>query len=127
MNTGHEGSMTTTHANSPREALTRMETLCLMGGIELPARAIREQIAASIHLIVQQDRFPDGTRRVTSISEVCGLEEHGELKIQEIFRFRQRGLDEKSRVMGDFEATGFLPSFLDSFVIQGLVNDGEYL
>lgn len=119
MNTGHEGSLTTTHANSPKEAIARLETLCLMGGLDLPVRAIRYQIAASIHLVVQQSRFSDGKRRVTSIAEVAGIGPDGELEIREIYGFRLNGLDDTGRTMGVFAATGFLPSFLDEFLTHG--------
>ena len=125
MNTGHDGSLTTTHANSPREALSRLETLALMGGIELPSRAIREQIATSIHLIVQVSRLPDGTRRVTSVSEVAGLEEDGLFEERPIFEFVRSGTGERGAVLGAFRATGYLPSFLDQFIVMGLVAPGE--
>ncbi|MFW6087756.1 MAG: CpaF family protein, partial [Myxococcota bacterium] len=127
MNTGHEGSMTTTHANSPREAIGRLETLCLMAGLDLPARAIREQIASSVHLIVQQTRFSDGSRRVTSLSEVSGLDEDGRIELAEIFAFHRSGTDAAGDVEGEFRATGHLPSFLDDFISHGLVPQGDYL
>jgi len=114
MNTGHEGSMTTTHANSPREALARLETLCLMSGVELPVSAIRRQLAGSLDLIVQQSRFADGARRVTSISEVAGIDDHGELQLHEIYGFERDGGGSGSgseRPPGRFRATGHLPSF----------------
>jgi pilus assembly protein CpaF len=111
MNTGHEGSMTTTHANSPSEAVARLEVLCLMSGIELPVRAIRQQIAASVHLIVQQARFADGSRRVTSISEVRPLDEHGEVALRELFRFDRTVERDATGVRGAFTATGHLPDF----------------
>jgi pilus assembly protein CpaF len=126
MNTGHEGSLTTTHANRPREALSRLETLCLMSGLELPARAIRSQIAASIHLIVQQTRFSDGARRVTSIAEVTGLDDQGDVEIREIFGFRlQKSGAHGSE--GKFAATGFLPTFLDEFAVHGFLDEGAPL
>src|SRR5438552_6567481 len=112
MNTGHDGSLTTTHANSPEEALARLETLALMAGIELPSRAIREQIARSIHLIVQQTRLPDGSRRVTSITEVCGLNRHGDFDTRNIYEFVRHGTGSDGRVIGEYAATGYLPSFL---------------
>jgi pilus assembly protein CpaF len=126
MNTGHDGSMTTTHANSPREALARLETLCLMSGLDLPSRAIREQIASSVHIIIQQTRFSDGSRRVTSISEVVGIED-GHIEIREIFGFHRTGTTPDGRVAGEFRATGYLPTFLDEFVAKGLVESGVYL
>ena len=127
MNTGHEGSMTTTHANSPREAISRLETLCLMSGVDLPGRAIREQIAGSVHIILQQSRFSDGSRRVTAISELDGIDDHGEIKLNDIFVYTQTGVDAQGRVEGEFRATGFLPSFLDEFITAGLVKDGVYI
>ena len=127
MNTGHEGSLTTTHANSPREAVARIETLCLMAGLDLPARAIRQQIAASVHLIVQQSRFSDGSRRVTRISEVTGLGDEGDVELRDIFEFKAAKVSEEGRIRGQFLATGYLPSFLDQFIAQGLVEDGVYL
>jgi len=127
MNTGHEGSMTTTHANSPREAASRLETLALMAGLDLPARAIREQIAQSIDVILQQTRFSDGSRRVTSIAEVVGLDDDGEIDLHEIFAFHRTGTGPKGEVLREYRASGYLPSFLDEFIAQGLVTDGDYL
>jgi pilus assembly protein CpaF len=109
MNTGHDGSLTTVHANSPVEAISRLETLCLMAGLDLPARAIREQIASAVDLIVQQVRQPDGTRRVTSITEVAGMEEEGVVRLNEIFRFVIQSGGKKKR---EFVATGWLPTCL---------------
>jgi pilus assembly protein CpaF len=120
MNTGHEGSMTTTHANSPREAVSRIETLCLMSGMDLPVRAIRTQIASSVHLIVQQARFSDGSRRVTHISEVVGLDEEGELELRELHSYRRRGTNEDGRVRGEFLASGFLPGYVDQLLAARL-------
>ena len=126
MNTGHEGSMTTTHANSPVEAVKRIETLCLMAGLDLPSRAIREQIVTSIDLVVQQARFSDGSRRVTAITEIAGLEDNGELVLHDIFSFSQTGIGEQGKVFGFFRSTGYLPSFLDDFMALGLASE-EYL
>jgi pilus assembly protein CpaF len=126
MNTGHDGSLTTTHANSPLEAIARIETLCLMSGIELPVRAIREQIAGSIHIVVQQARLADGTRKVTAISEVAGInEETHEIEMRPIFEFVRTGTGTAGKVVGDFRATGYLPTFLDEFLVMGLVQRGE--
>jgi pilus assembly protein CpaF len=121
MNTGHDGSLTTTHANSPSEALKRIETLCLMAGVDLPSRAIREQIASSIHLVVQQSRFSDGTRKVSAISEVAGLDEELNFELVPIFNFVRKGTGAKGEVVGSFLATGYLPSFLNEFIVKGLV------
>ncbi len=126
MNTGHDGSLTTTHANSPEEAITRLETLVLMAGVDLPVRAIREQIASSVHVIVQQSRLSDGTRKVTAISEVIGLErDTGEIEMRPIFEFVRTGTGPKGQVVGSFRATGYLPSFLQTFIVMGLVKRGE--
>ncbi|MGB0680288.1 MAG: ATPase, T2SS/T4P/T4SS family [Polyangiales bacterium] len=127
MNTGHDGSMTTTHANSPREAISRLEMLCLMSGVDLPARAIRRQIAASIDLVVQQSRLSDGSRRITDISEITGVDEHDEVQLQSIFAFKRRATAKDGSVKGAFYATGTLPSFLGDFEAQGLIDDGEFL
>lgn len=127
MNTGHEGSMTTTHANSPTEAAKRIETLCLMSGIDLPSRAIREQIAGSVHLIIQQSRLSDGSRRVTSITEVSGLDDNGEFVLNDIFAYYRTGTKPDGTIVGEYRASGYLPSFLDEFITYGLVSDGEYL
>ncbi len=125
MNTGHDGSLTTTHANSPREAVARLETLVLMAGLELPVRAVREQIAGSVNLIVQQSRLSDGTRKVTGISEVVGLDEDGEVELRPIFEFRRRGTGASGAVEGEFLATGYLPSFLGELIVRGLIQAGE--
>jgi pilus assembly protein CpaF len=119
MNTGHEGSMTTTHANSPREAIARLETLCLMAGIDLPLRAIRSQLATSVHLIVQQTRYADGSRRVSRVSELAGLDDAGEVVVRDIFAFE--------RTEGLFQLTGYVPACLSLFEELGLLNDGELL
>jgi pilus assembly protein CpaF len=111
MNTGHDGSMTTLHANSPRDALARLETMVLMAGMDLPHRAIREQIASAIDLIAHQERMRDGIRRVTSISEVIGLESEV-IVMQDIFRFQQVGV-ENGRVVGRLRPTGIRPKFME--------------
>jgi pilus assembly protein CpaF len=126
MNTGHDGSLTTTHANSPDEAIARLETLVLMGGIDLPTRAIREQIANSIHLVVQQQRFVDGSRKITSIAEVIGMDDEGSVRLEPIFEFH-RLASERGKVRGEYRATGYMPSFITEFITMGLVTDGEYL
>jgi pilus assembly protein CpaF len=129
MNTGHDGSLTTTHANSPEEAIRRIETLVLMAGMDLPSRAIREQIAGSIHVIVQQSRLGDGSRKVTAISEVSGLDpDTGEVELRPIFQFHRTATREDGAIEGTFRATGYLPSFIHEFITQGLVpRGGPYL
>jgi pilus assembly protein CpaF len=125
MNTGHEGSMTTTHANSPREGVTRLETLALMGGLDLPQSAIREQIATTVHLFVQASRLSDGTRRVTSVTEVVGVDDDGVVGLRPIFEFVRTGTGPDGKVLGEFRATGYLPNFLDEFIVRGFVKKGE--
>ena len=108
MNTGHDGSLTTVHANTPRDALTRIETMIAMGAINLPEKAMRHQIASAIHIVVQQSRLQDGSRRVTSVSEISGME--GDIiTMQDIFVFEKTGLNAEGRVMGRFRATGVRP------------------
>jgi pilus assembly protein CpaF len=112
MNTGHDGSMTTTHANSPREALQRLETLCLMAGLDLPLSAIRRQIAASVHLLIQQARLADGTRKITHVTEVVGLRDDGEVDLRDLFLFTVAETNAEQE-RGEFLATGSIPSFAD--------------
>ncbi|MDQ3704241.1 MAG: CpaF family protein [Chloroflexota bacterium] len=113
MNTGHDGSLTTLHANSPRDALGRLETMCLMAGMELPVRAIREQIASAVDVFVQQERMKDGTRKLTSVTEVQGME--GDVVVmQEIFLFEQTGL-EGGKIVGRMKPTGIRPKFIEKF------------
>ncbi len=125
MNTGHDGSLTTTHANSPDEAISRLETLVLMAGVDLPVRAIRDQIAGSVHVIVQQSRFSDGSRRVSAISEVIGVNDEGSIEMRPIFEFIRTGTGAKGKVVGEYRATGYLPSYLNDFIVMGLVKRGE--
>ncbi len=119
MNTGHDGSMTTIHANSPEDAMRRLETLVMFAGLELPSRAVREQIASAIHVIVHQSRLPDGSRRILNIAEVTGIDEDETIMLQEIFSFRQTGLDDQGRIKGGFEATGFIPTFMTTLEEKG--------
>lgn len=121
MNTGHEGSLTTIHANAPRDVLSRLEVLMLMAGLELPLAALREQVASAVDLIVHQARFPDGSRRITSITEVCGVES-GRIQTQEIFRFEQTGR-KHDRVQGRFVATQQIPSFYEALRDRGVAVD----
>lgn len=119
MNTGHEGSLTTIHANSPRDALSRLETMILMANANLPNRAMRDQIASALNVIVQLARLSDGTRRVTSVTEITGME--GEvITTQEIFQFRRRGVSATGEVLGRFEATGIRPKFLERLTVAGV-------
>jgi len=120
MNTGHDGSITTLHANTPRDALSRLETMVLMAGMDLPQRAIREQAASAIDLIIQQARLKDGTRRITHITEVCGME--GDLiTLQDLFLFDfHAGLDEQGKFRGTLRSTGLRPQFTERLVERGL-------
>ncbi|MGB9921069.1 MAG: CpaF family protein [Moorellales bacterium] len=119
MNTGHDGSLTTAHANSPRDLLSRLETMVLMAGMELPVRAIREQIASAIDLIIHQSRFKDGSRKVTHITEVQGME-GDTITLQDLFVYRPEGYDPAGRVKGRFTATGIRPKFLEKLAAYGL-------
>lgn len=119
MNTGHDGSLSTCHANSPRDVLARLETMTLMAGTELPSRAIREQIAAAIHLIVHQSRLGDGSRKITHVTEVQNMEgDH--IVLQDIFRYKQEGVDAMGRVVGSHVSTGLRPLFADALIAQGV-------
>jgi pilus assembly protein CpaF len=119
MNTGHDGSLTTLHANKPRDALARLETLVLMAGYDLPLRAIRAQITSAINVIVHLERLRDGTRKVVQISEVSGMEEDV-ITMQEVFRFIQTGIDPQGRVMGRFSPTGIRPRIIERLDELGL-------
>ena len=121
MNTGHDGSLTTVHANSPRDALSRLENMVLMAGYELPVSAIREQVSSAINLIIQQNRLIDGTRKITQISEVVGREGNV-ITMQDIFVFQQEGLDSEGRVTGYFTATGNIPHFVEMLRQRGRLN-----
>jgi len=119
MNTGHEGSLTTIHANSPRDALSRLETMIAMAELNLPERAVRQQIASAINLIVQVSRLPDGSRRVTNISEVTGME-GPVITTQDLFVFDRAGYDEKNRVRGSFRPVGIRPKFTEKLESYGI-------
>jgi pilus assembly protein CpaF len=119
MNTGHEGSLTTVHANSPRDALSRIENMVLMSGYDLPARAIREQMASAFHLVLQLSRFADGSRRVTSVSEVVGME--GEtVTMQDLFTFEVSHIEPDGRLVGTMDPTGIMPTFAERFTKAGI-------
>jgi pilus assembly protein CpaF len=119
MNTGHDGSLSTAHTNSPRDTLARLETMVLMAGMDLPSRAVREQIASAMNLIVHQHRFSDGTRKITHISEIQGME--GDvIVLQDIFLYRQYGVDAEGRTVGEHLATGLRPKFLGLLESKGI-------
>ncbi|MBK8960451.1 MAG: Flp pilus assembly complex ATPase component TadA [Proteobacteria bacterium] len=122
MNTGHDGSLTTAHANTPRDLVSRLEVMVMMSGMDLPIQAIREQVASAVDLVVQQTRFPDGSRRVVNISEVTGVE-GGTVQMQDIFVFSQTGFNDRGRVVGEFKATGRVPEFYEELRSRGVKVD----
>jgi septum site-determining protein MinD len=120
MNTGHDGSMTTTHSNSPRECIARLETLCMMSGMDLPMKAIREQISQAVHLIVQISRLGDGSRKIMYITEVQGMQ--GDVvTLADIFKFKETGFDKNRKIQGVFQATGTIPNFIQKLNDKGVV------
>jgi pilus assembly protein CpaF len=119
MNTGHDGSLTTLHANTPRDAISRIETMCLMAGMDLPIRAIREQASSAVDLIVQQSRLKDGSRKITNITEVLGME-GDTVQLQDLFVFEQTGIDARGMIVGQLRATGVRPRFAEKFEASGI-------
>ena len=119
MNTGHDGSLTTMHANSPRDAISRLETMIMMSGFEMPIKAMRQQISSAVHLIVQTNRLQGGPRRVTHVTEIVGMEEDT-VVMQDIFRYMQEGVDEAGRARGRFESTGIRPKFMERLESAGI-------
>jgi pilus assembly protein CpaF len=119
MNTGHSGSMTTLHANTPRDAQARLETMIMMGGVELPIKAMRQQISSAVDIIIQANRLQGGPRKITSITEVLGMEQDV-IIMQEVFRFKQLGIDQNGRAYGQFEATGVRPTFVSRLEAAGI-------
>jgi pilus assembly protein CpaF len=126
MNTGHEGSLTTVHANSPRDALWRIENMVLLAGLDLPVRAIREQVSSALHLVIHVARFPDGRRRVTRVSEVAGME-GDTVTMQDLFRFDQTEIDQDGRIEGELRPTGVVPTFMDRFTQASINVDTDLL
>ena len=123
MNTGHDGSLTTVHANTPSDTVARLETLCMMAGMDMPLSAIRAQIASAVNVIVQTARLSDGSRKTIEIAEVCGLDEHGNAKLRTIFEFKREGVDEKTlKVIGHHEAV-HKPTFFEDFRLRGVKLD----
>ncbi|NKF49357.1 Flp pilus assembly complex ATPase component [Shewanella sp. WXL01] len=119
MNTGHDGSLTTAHSNSPRDCISRLEVMVMMAGMDLPVQAIREQITSAVNIIVQQSRFSDGSRRITSICEVTGIEGNV-VQLSEIFKFQQTGFDDKGKIVGHYTATGTVPEFYEQLQQSGV-------
>jgi pilus assembly protein CpaF len=120
MNTGHDGSMTTIHANSTRDVISRMDSMILMSGTELPVRAIREMIASAINIIIHTARLSDGSRKVTQVSEMIGMLDEVHIELKDIFMFKQTGVDKDGKVLGEFKPTGYIPSFMDQLRVQGI-------
>lgn len=127
MNTGHDGSLTTGHANSPTDMMSRLETMVLMAGMDLPIRAIRDQICSALDIVVQQSRFSDGSRRVTHVTEVVGLDDDGRIQLEDVFRFQQRGMDPDGKIDGEVFLTGYIPSFVPDLINAGLIQDGSLM
>jgi len=120
MNTGHDGSMTTVHANSTHDCFTRIDSMILMSGIELPIRAIREMIASAIDIIIHTARLSDGSRKILQITEVVGMQDEMHINLQDIFIFKQTGVDNQGNVLGDFQAAGYVPSFIEEIKKKGI-------
>lgn len=124
MNTGHDGSLTTLHANSPRDVISRLETMALMSGLELPQRAIRQQIASAVNLVCHQSRLPDGSRRIVSIAEIVPAPDGEDLALRDVYRFRRTGIDKASgRILGHYEYTGAVPAFIETLRAAGIPFD----
>jgi pilus assembly protein CpaF len=119
MNTGHDGSLTTVHANTPRDALARIETMAMMANLNLPEKAVRRQMASAINVVVQISRFNDGTRRITYLSEITGMEEDI-VSMQDVFVFEKKGVSPDGRVLGNFTATGIRPKFAERLKASGI-------
>ena len=119
MNTGHDGSMTTIHANTPRDAIARLETLVMMSGFELPVKAIRQQVSGAVNILIQANRLQGGPRRITAITEVVGMEQDT-IIMQDIYKFVQKGVNEEGKAFGQFECTGVRPSFMDKLESAGV-------
>jgi pilus assembly protein CpaF len=126
MNTGHDGSLTTIHANSPRDCLARIETMVLMAGFELPVKAIREQVSSAVNVVIHLARMRDGSRKIVALSEIVGMEADV-VTMQELVRFSQRGVDERNRVIGEFQYTGVQPQSLRRFQEYGVEYDARSL
>ena len=122
MNTGHDGSLTTVHANSPRDVISRLETMVMMSGMELPSKAIREQIASAVDIIIHESRLSDGSRKVDAITEVTGLE-GSQIVMQDIFTFNQTGVGDNGKIIGEFRPTGAIPTWLDQLSGRGITVD----
>ncbi|MCU0651422.1 MAG: Flp pilus assembly complex ATPase component TadA [Candidatus Omnitrophica bacterium] len=121
MNTGHDGSMTTVHANSTQDVFSRLDSMILMAGVELPIRAIREMIASAIDMVVHTARLSDGTRKIIQVTEVAGMKDEMHIDLRDVFTFRQSGIDTKGNILGNFTATGYVPSFIEEMNMKGII------
>lgn len=121
MNTGHDGSMTTIHANSTYDVLARMDSMILVSGVELPIRAIREMIASAVEIIIHTGRLSDGKRKLLQVTEIAGMKDELHIELRDIFVFRQTGVDSQGNILGDFHATGYIPSFIEEIKKQGII------
>ena len=119
MNTGHDGSMTTIHANTPRDAVARLETLVMMSGFELPVKAIRQQVSGAVDILIQANRLQGGPRRITAITEIVGMEQDT-IVMQDIYKYTQKGIDDEGKAFGHFECTGVRPSFMNRLEAAGI-------
>jgi pilus assembly protein CpaF len=119
MNTGHDGSLTTVHANSPRDAIARMETMAMMANLNLPEKAVRRQIASAVALVIQIARFNDGARRVTHLTEITGMEDDV-ISMQDVFVFEKHGVGQDGKVLGTFSPTGIRPKFAEKLKASGI-------
>jgi pilus assembly protein CpaF len=120
MNTGHDGSMTTIHANSTQDVLSRLDSMILMGGVELPIRAIREMIASAIDMVIHTARLSDGSRKIIQVTEVSGMRDELHINLKDIFTFKQTGIDAQGNVLGAFQATGYIPPVIEEIKIKGI-------
>ena len=121
--TGHEGSITTIHANSPKDVISRLDSMVLMSNIELPVRAIREMVASAVHVIIHTARLSDGSRKIMTVTELVGLSRDGDIQLNDLFKFQQTGLAPDGTVQGQFMASGEKPSFLAELRIKGITID----
>jgi pilus assembly protein CpaF len=120
MNTGHDGSLTTGHANAPKDMVSRLETMVMMAGMDLPSSVIREQIGSAVHLIIQQNRLQDGSRKITHLTEVVGMNDDGKVRLENVFEWKQYGMDDKGKIQGSLEPTGYMPTFMLKFRENGI-------
>ena len=121
MNTGHDGSMTTIHANSTQDVLSRLDSMILMSGVDFPMRAIREMVGSAVDMIVHTARLSDGSRKITQISELAGMKDETHIDLRDVFIFKQTGVDGQGNVLGNFQATGYVPTFILDLKMRGII------